>query len=607
VPSRLAPFRAWLGHRQLPLYAALVAVVLTLPSLGVGLQLDDYPQRLVMLRATQVDIPPLSVFASLPGDAASNLRFMDRGILPWWAVPDTKLAFCRVLSAASLWLDYQLFPDSPALMHAESLLWFALTVAAVALLYRRLLAPSHPAWVVGLAALLYAVDPGHGVPVAWIANRNAVLASLFGALALLAHDRWRRDGWRPGALGSALCLALALLSGETALGAAAYLAAYAGTIESGGPGRRLGSLLPAGVTLGAWAIYYRLAGFGTRGSGMYLDPLGSPAAFAAAFFRRVSLLLLGQWTPIPAEMAALVPARQGAFVLAGWGVTALLAVAFLPLLQRDRTARFFALGMGLALVPSAAALPSNRLLFWVSFGALGLLAQFLGGVYEQADWRPLRAGWRIVAATVAGAMLLFHLILAPFLLVLMTLSVRALGEPVAKAAATMPGDLGGRNVVAVNAPEYLLFVSFVPSLLPVTGKPLPRSMRGLVAGPFPVTVTRLDERTLALHLEGGLFDGLLGRLFRGADRPLAVGQEIALPGMSARVASLTPDGQPRDVVFRFAVPLEDPSLFWLRWSGEGFVPFTPPAIGRTVLLPAPRSAFALPGTKAAPEAGIIAR
>jgi hypothetical protein len=77
--------------------------------------------------------------------------------------------------------------------------------------------------------------------------------------------------------------------------------------------------------------------------------------------------------------------------------------------------------------------------------------------------------------------------------------------------------------------------------------------------------------------------------------------------MSARVASLTPDGQPRDVVFRFAVPLEDPSLFWLRWSGEGFVPFTPPAIGRTVLLPAPRSAFALPGTKAAPEAGIIAR
>jgi hypothetical protein len=207
-------------------------------------------------------------------------------------------------------------------------------------------------------------------------------------------------------------------------------------------------------------------------------------------------------------------------------------------------------------------------------------------------------------------MVLFHLILAPFLLLIMTGSVRALGEPVAKAAATMPEDLAGRNVVAVNAPEYLLFVSFVPSLLPLagkTGKPLPRSMRGLTAGPFPVAVTRVDPRTLALHLEGGLFDGLLGRLFRGADRPLAVGQEIALPGMSARVASLTPDGQPRDVVFRFAVPLEDPSLFWLRWSGEGFVPFTPPAIGRTVLLPAPRSAFALPGTKAAPEAGIIAR
>ena len=598
MQSRLAPFRAWLGHRRFPLYAALVAVVLTLPALGVGLQLDDFPQRLVMLGVPQAaDIAPLSVFATLPGDAASNLRFMDRGILPWWAVPDTKLAFCRVLSAASLWLDYRLFPNSPALMHAESLLWFALTVAAVALLYRRLLRPLHPAWVAGLAALLYALDPGHGVPVAWIANRNAVLATLFGSLALLAHDRWRRDGWLPGAVWSALGLALALLSGETALGGAAYLAAYAFTIESGGLRRRLGSLLPAGVTLGAWAVYYRLAGFGTRGSGMYLDPLESPAAFAVAFVRRAPLLLLGQWTPVPAEMAALVPTRQGAFVLAGWGVTALLALVLFPLLRRDRTARFFALGMGLALVPSAATQPSNRLLFWVSFGVLGLLAQFLAGVYGKADWRPLKAGWRTVAAAVAGVMVLFHLLLAPFLLVIMTLSVRALGEPVAKAAATMPADLAGRNVVAVNAPEYLLFVSFVPSLLSVSGKPIPRSMRGLVTGPFPIAVTRVDLWTLALHLDGGLFEGLLGRLFRSADRPLAVGQEVELPGMSARVAALRPDGQPSEVIFRFAVPLEDPSLYWLRWEGDGFVRWIPPAIGQTVALPAPRDAFALPGSK----------
>src|SRR6185369_5071046 len=104
--------------------------------------------------------------------------------LPWWSAPDLKLAFCRPLSALSLWLDYRLFPNSPALMHAESLLWFAALLGVVTFLYRRLLAP---AWVAGLAALLYAVDPGHAVPVAWLANRNAVFATLFGVLALLAH------------------------------------------------------------------------------------------------------------------------------------------------------------------------------------------------------------------------------------------------------------------------------------------------------------------------------------------------------------------------------------------------------------------------------------
>ncbi|HTQ79883.1 MAG TPA: hypothetical protein VMM92_07800, partial [Thermoanaerobaculia bacterium] len=152
----------WLTHRGLPLYLALLGVFLTLPSLWIGWQLDDYPQRLVMLRAPEVEVAPLSAFATLPGTPSSNARLRDRGILPWWSAPDLKLAFCRPLSAASLWLDYQLFPGSPALMHAESLLWFAALIAVLTLLYRRLLVPL---WVAGLAALLYAVDSTHAVPV----------------------------------------------------------------------------------------------------------------------------------------------------------------------------------------------------------------------------------------------------------------------------------------------------------------------------------------------------------------------------------------------------------------------------------------------------------
>jgi hypothetical protein len=192
---------------------------------------------------------------------------------------------------------------------------------------------------------------------------------------------------------------------------------------------------------------------------------------------------------------------------------------------------------------------------------------------------------------------LFHLVLSPLVLAVTTWSVRALGEPVERAARAFPGDVAGRDVVAVNAPDYLLDVTFVPSLLPALGRPEPRRMRGLTAGPVAVVVTRIDERTIVLRSEPGFFQGLLGRLFRDPGRPLQVGQEIELPGMSARVVALTADGQPREAEFRFTVPLEDPSLYWLRWEGEGFVPFTPPAVGQRVELPAPASAFTLPGRR----------
>src|SRR5437899_567285 len=93
---------------------------------------------------------------------------------------------------------------------------------------RALLArPSAPRWLVGLATALYAFDDAHGAPVAWIANRNALMSASFGVLALTAHDRWRRQeraGFAWIASGQFL---LALLSLEGGIATAGYLAAYA--------------------------------------------------------------------------------------------------------------------------------------------------------------------------------------------------------------------------------------------------------------------------------------------------------------------------------------------------------------------------------------------
>jgi hypothetical protein len=68
-----------------------------------------------------------------------TLDYIDFGLFPWWTSPGLRLAFFRPLSAISMWVDYQLWPNLPALMHLHSLLLYAALVAAATLLYRRLL------------------------------------------------------------------------------------------------------------------------------------------------------------------------------------------------------------------------------------------------------------------------------------------------------------------------------------------------------------------------------------------------------------------------------------------------------------------------------------
>ncbi len=64
-----------------------------------------------------------------------------------------------------------------------------------------------------------------------------------------------------------------------------------------------------------------------------------------------------------------------------------------------------------------------------------------------------------------------------------------------------------------------------------------------------------------------------------------MGERVKLTGMTAEVTQLTDDGRPAEVRFRFDVPLEDPSLCWLCYRYDQFVPFTPPPIGQTVDIP----------------------
>src|SRR5271167_2972626 len=92
----------------------------------------------------------------------------------------------------------------------------------------------------------------------------------------------------------------------------------------------------------------------------------------------------------------LAPGTAGALQLSVFSlaVVAVLAVLFIPLIFRDRVARFWGLGMLLSLVPVAAVGPENCLLSFVGLGPMGLLAQLAEVAFAGTSAGPLPRTWK---------------------------------------------------------------------------------------------------------------------------------------------------------------------------------------------------------------------
>ncbi|HEX7670920.1 MAG TPA: hypothetical protein VF395_15095, partial [Polyangiaceae bacterium] len=189
-----------MGRLESPRAARLTVLLATLlgaTSVGPHRALDDYVLALIA-RGEGATLGlvrgKLDLFLFTTGDPANNRELMDTGLmLPWWTDPHLRIAFFRPLSSFTHLADEWLWPSSALLMHAHSLLWFAALLATVAVLYRRL-EPSPG--LAGLSLVLFAMDDAHGLALAWLANRNALIATLFGCLALMSHDASRRLGNR---------------------------------------------------------------------------------------------------------------------------------------------------------------------------------------------------------------------------------------------------------------------------------------------------------------------------------------------------------------------------------------------------------------------------
>jgi hypothetical protein len=584
--------RRWLASRWIALGAAALAIALTLPSLGNGLGIDDhlYRARVVTDEWSACESArDLFMFADR-ARPEEVIAAMASGELSWWAAPDLQWRDFRPIAQLSLHAEFRLFGRGGVVwMHLHNVLWLAALVLVVAAFYRRMFGAT---WVAGLAAILYAIDDGHGFSVGWVANRCTLMATTLAIATLIVHDRWRRDRWRLGAVLAPLGLALTLLASEEGIAACGLIGAYTLVLDEA-PWRKRAAVLAvyAAVVL-AWYAAWKSMGYGIDGTGSYTDPIAHPGVFVWQTLQRIPILVHSELGALPADLWEVYFVRHGLtwlIVAAGTIFLAVLAYAFARLVRTDRIARFWALGFVFSLAFVCSAHPTDRHLLVVGVSGSALVARFI------AAWLERRTAPALLprgAGVIAAFFILVHVVLAPIALPIRARLPGAVSRGVERIDTLVPSDpaLAKQDLVLVNVPfKYLC--NFASVVRRSNGGVSPRRWRCLGISPDPVEVERTSDRTLVLRPEHGYLQYFEDRNVRALEIPFAAGDRVTLPDFTITVLRVTEDLRPAEVEYRFAVSLDDASLRWLVWQRGGYRPFVPPAIGARLVLPADRFAF----------------
>ncbi|MFZ5438565.1 MAG: hypothetical protein ACOZQL_01085 [Myxococcota bacterium] len=551
-----------------PWVPLVVAFVVSLPALGTGFVLDDWMQRAIV-RGQLPHAAWWDLYSFGDAKGVWLREALERGPFPWFTNPDLRLHFFRPLSSALIALDTRVFGELAWPQHLHSSLWYVALTAVVAALYRRL-----GLGVAALAALLFAIDDAHSLPVSWLANRNAILAVTFAWLGLLAHLRWREQGWALGAWLSALAYGVALCAGETGVAALGYVFAYEVLGRRDALAVRARALVPMAAVLAVFAVIYVRVEAGARASATYIDPLAEPLVFLSVAPVRFLANVGGQTFGLPSDMWLSLPVLRP--VLVGMGVVALVAW---PLAWRRwrpadeaevRTLKWLGLGALLSLVPTLATFPAGRLLTAPSLGVGALVAALFSRAWGDRGWRRV-----LGVAWLGGAFVLQPL--SSWLT--MPQAFHAISErtvAAVKGAAVREGE----HVVVVSS-EFAAAIYGVPVMMEY-GLAVPATWHIWSMAPLAHTLRRTGEREVELTVKDGrMIDSVFEQNFRNERHPMRVGQRVQLRGAAVTVLAVD-RGLPTAIRVELEAPLE--TFHFLRWDGDGLARFELPPVGEALEL-----------------------
>lgn len=577
-------------------------------ALHAGLWADDYAQYAMVKGAYPLPRAPWDLFSFLDGTQAEWQRAVDTGINTWWTHPQFRLRFLRPLPSLSVALDEALFGRAEVPRHLHSFLWFGLLLGTAALVFFSVLPPAAAA----AATLFFALDESLTVPVLWLCNRNALMATSFALAALYFHVRWRAQPSRASRIASIAMFLLAVSCGEYALASFGYLLCFE-LVRPATNQERVRALAPVVLTTALFLALSAALGFGAAHSGLYTSPFGAPLDYANKLTTGVPALLgeltLGVsadfWhfgTPWPARVRASLQLDPQTWErLPSWhfwqvclgllGAGLALRLMFW-LKRRLDPAHFRGLvwltgGAVLGLLPVLGSFVSARLAMPSSFGFAALFGSVLVQGAREVSRGPQRSG-KLSALLVGGFIAYVHGFHA------WTESQRTteIFSHMARSRTYWPLSINldehksaQQTIVMIASPD-VNDSAFWPLVRYAWGRPKMQAFRVLSGSPGSHDIERVDTHTLEVHIADGswLPNTIVGSLTR--DAAFRVGDSVSIAGMQVTVLALA-EGQPVHMRYRFDLPLDDERLVFVHSTVQGLRRFGLPPIGRRERLPPP--------------------
>lgn len=501
------------------------------------------------------------------------------GSYPWWSPADGRADFFRPLAEAAFYLDMKLFGRRP---WAHRLMSLAAFIAALVLLHRLFLRMGVDPLRAGLATMMFGVSQAAAQPATFISNRSDLFVLIGACIAahafapLIAPSAARK----PVRAGSAVAIAglgfaAALLSKEIAVG-------WAGTIilfelwrrirrdQTPQPRLLAGMLALTLALLVAYLAYYvsTLAGAGSR------TALLAAAPRSSVFY--LSLWMLGAPINLLTDrgLDTTVPLAAGCLI-----TLALIAPHVRRMLAAEPAARFF--------------------LCWaVAFGAIALLTtpEARALCLATPGWAYFLAHLLLPKESAASngprppsLMLRHHLLFsnggigmaaAVGIVVVSMHAERQAQSHIQTRVASLASPLRDGDTLIVPAPEIdLEWLAAGDRLQFLTGR-RNVALHFLHAADARSKIDRVDAHTLRVALDQdatdrawnerswlyrywmphpSLLDAALAARMLGGGWSPQVGARFDLPDFTVEITGVK-ENQITELSFRFARPLDDPSL-----------------------------------------------